>query len=211
MAKIKHPYVFTPARARALARAREKARLANIARGKATRSRMRRHYSGNPQSRGQGISGLKKNFVPYARVNKSSGTGGFNAGTIIPGTGKRIVFGGYSRVETTNKVTAIDRMVSKKARKLMPNGTARGDARNFWNKNIFFDNPTVRANVGKAQVRLGTSRRGGPTVIIRKGRHKVVQMKTYGGTKRYNRRMRTIQRAKDRAKKKPRPQRRGKR
>lgn len=204
-------YVFTPARAKALAKAREKARLANIARGQMTKRRSRRHYSGSHQNRGQGMAGLKKNFVPYARVNKSSGTGGFNAGTIIPGTGKRIVFGGYSRIESTNKVTAIDRMVSKHASRLMPAGTKRGGVRNFWNKNVFFDNPTVRANVGGAQVRLGTSRRGGPTIIVRKGRHKVVEMKTYSGTKRYNKRMRTVQNARVRTSKKPRRQRRGKR
>ena len=206
----KKPYGFTPARAKALARAREKARLANIARGNLTKRRSRRHYSGSHENRGRGIAGLKKNFVPYARVNKSSGTGGFNAGTIIPGTGKRIVFGGYSRIETTDKLTAIDRMVSKQASKLMPNGTKRGGVRNFWNKNVFFDNPTVRAKVGGAQVRLGTSRRGGPTIIVRKGRHKVVEMKSYSGTKRYNKRMRTVQNSKIRLQKKPRRERRGK-
>ena len=101
-------------------------------------------------------------------------------------------------------------MVSKQASKLMPNGTKRGGVRNFWNQNVFFDNPTVRAKVGGAQVRLGTSRRGGPTIIVRKGRHKVVEMKSYSGTKRYNKRMRTVQNSKIRLQKKPRRERRGK-
>jgi hypothetical protein len=205
------PYVFTPARAAALAKAREKARIKNMARGHETRMRSRRHYSASPTKRGQGFEGLKRNFVPYARVNKGSGTGGFNVGTVIPGTGKRIVFGGYSRIETMNRKTAIDKMVSKGASKIMPHGTKRGGIRTFWNKNISFDNPTVRVKMKGGEARLGTSRRHGPTLIFRSGRHKVVEARTFGGTKRYKRRMNTIQNSRIRTKKKPRQQRRGRR
>jgi hypothetical protein len=204
-------YVFTPARRAALAKARLRAIEVNKARGAETRRRSRRQYSNDPAKRGQGFAGLKRNFVPYARVNKGSGTGGFNVGTVIPGTGKRIVFGGYSRIETMNRLTTVDRMISKKANQLMPFGTKRGAVRTFWNKKVSINTPTVRVKMGGGEARLGTSRRHGPTLIFRKGQHKVVAAKTFGGTRRYKRKMNTIQNAKARTKKKPRRQRRGKR
>ena len=206
------PHVMTAARWAALKKAQERARIANTLRGNVSRNRRRRHYSKDPAKRGQGIAGLKKNFVPYARLNKNSGTGGFNVGTVIPGTGARIAIGGYSRIETMRRKNSFERMISRKSHQWMPNGTKRGSVRNFWNKNVFFDKPTVRANIKGAQVRLGTSRRGGPTIIVRKGNHKVVDMKTFGGTRRYDKRMRTINRSRTNKKsKKQRAQRRGKR
>src|ERR1044071_218260 len=96
------PYVFTPARAASLAKAR-----------KARRRKSKRLYGSNPVTRGVGKSGLARNTVPYLRANKRSQTGGFNAGTILPGTGKRIVFGGYVRVENVNRKGAIDKALAK--------------------------------------------------------------------------------------------------
>lgn len=208
--KTKKPYVFTPARRAALAKNREKAIAANIARGRRTKSRSRRHYGHDRTRRGEGIAGLKKNFTPYARLNKNSSTGGFNVGTIIPGMNKRIVIGGYARLEGTKRKTALDSLVSRNANKLMPKGTTAGAVRGFWNKNVFFDNPGVRVKMGGTQARLATSRASGPTIVIRRGKHKVVEAKSFAGMKRYNTRMRTISKARAKTKK-PRPQRRGKR
>jgi len=206
----KKPFVFTPARRAALAKNREKAILANIARGRKNKSKTRRHYGHDRNKRGVGIAGLKKNFTPYARINQNSATGGFNVGSIIPGMNRRIVIGGYTRIESTKRKTALNSMVSRNANKLMPNGTTAGAVRGFWNKNVFFDNPGMRVKIGGTQTRLATSRASGPTLVIRRGKHKVVQAKTFAGMKRYNTRMRTISKARAKTKK-PRQQRRGKR
>lgn len=184
-------YEFTPARAAALAKAR-----------RARKRNSRRIYSSNPVTRGQGSAGFKKNFIPYARANKRSQTTGFNSGTIIPGTGKRIVLGGYVRVENVNRKGAIDKALMKAGNKAMPYGTKRGKVRKYFKENVTVTNPALRANVGKGQVRLSTSRGAGPTITVRRGHHKVPLAKSRAGVKRYDTRMRTIR------KRKSRPQRR---
>lgn len=182
------PYVMTPARAAAL----RKAQLASARARKGRRLAGRRHYSSNPAARGQGVAGLRRNVTPYARINKSSSTIGVNTGTVIPFTKKRIAFGGYFRVENTNKRTAVDRFISKGANAIAPRGSTLGNVRQWAGKNVHIDNPAIRANIGGAQVRLGTSRRAGPTLIIRKGKHQARFTKSKSGIKRYNKRMRTI-------------------
>lgn len=184
-------YVFTPARRAALDKARKK-----------RKRNSKWLYSSNPVTRGQGKHGLAKNTIPYLRVNKRSQTGGFNTGTIIPGTGKRIVLGGYIRVENTNRKGAIDRALAKAGNKTMPYGTSRGKVRKYFKENVTITNPTIRANVGKHQARLSTSRGAGPTITLRRGKHKTPLAKSRAGVKRYDKRMRTI------AGKKARPQRR---
>lgn len=184
-------YVFTPARRAALDKARKK-----------RKRNSKRLYSSNPVTRGQGKHGLAKNTIPYLRVNKRSQTGGFNAGTIIPGTGKRIVLGGYIRVENTNRKGAIDRALAKAGNKTMPYGTSRGKVRKYFKENVTITNPTIRANVGKHQARLSTSRGAGPTITLRRGKHKTPLAKSRAGVKKYDRRMKSI------AGKKARPQRR---
>lgn len=184
-------YVFTPARRAALDKARKK-----------RKRNSKRLYSSNPITRGQGKHGLAKNTIPYLRVNKRSQTGGFNTGTIIPGTGKRIVLGGYIRVENTNRKGAIDRALAKAGNKTMPYGTSRGKVRKYFKENVTITNPTIRANVGKHQARLSTSRGAGPTITLRRGKHKTPLAKSRAGVKKYDRRMKSI------AGKKARPQRR---
>ncbi|AVO25990.1 capsid maturation protease [Mycobacterium phage Phreeze] len=160
---------------------------------------------GNRKTRGVGVSGLKKNTVPYVRANKRSQTVGVNAGTIIPGTKKRIVVGGYARIESTTKETAVDRAINAKIGVVAPGGSRRGKVAGYLRKNLDVKNPAVRAAVGGAQVRLGTSRGAGPTVIVRRGKHRIAQSKSKAGVQKYDSRMKTI--AGQRAKK-PRPQRR---
>lgn len=184
-------YVFTPARRAALDKAR-----------KARKRKSKRLYSSNPITRGQGKSGFQKNFVPYLRVNKRSQTAGFNAGSIFPGTGKRLVVGSYVRVENTNRKGAIDKALAKAGNKTMPYGTSRGKVRKYFKENVTITNPTIRANVGKHQARLSTSRGAGPTITLRRGKHKTPLAKSRAGVKRYDKRMRSI------AGKKARPQRR---
>lgn len=160
-------------------------------------------------NRGLGVSGLKKNVIPYIRVNKHSQTTGVNSGTIIPFTKKRIVMGGYVRVENTTKKNAFDKFVSQTADKLAPRGSKAGKVRNYWNRNISISNPAVRAAIGGAEVRLATSRGAGPTVVLRRGAHKTSRHASYKSIKRYDTQMRKIQ-AQRSAKKRARPQRRRK-
>lgn len=160
-------------------------------------------------NRGLGLGGLKKNVIPYIRVNKHSQTTGVNSGTIIPFTKKRIVMGGYVRVENTTKKNAFDKFVSQTADKIAPRGSTAGKIRNYWNKNISISNPAVRAAIGGAEIRLGTSRGSGPTVILRRGSHKSSRHASYKSIKRYDTQMRKIQ-ADRNAKKRARPQRRKK-
>lgn len=157
------------------------------------------------RTRGAGISGLKKNTIPYVRVNKRSQTIGVNAGTIIPKTNKRIVVGGYARLESTTRETSTDRLVNSRIAKVAPKGTKRDRAIKSIKKTVDFKNPAIRTSAGGAQIRLGTSRGAGPTVIVRRGRHKTPQNRSKAGVQKFDKRISTI--AGTRAKP-PRPQRR---
>lgn len=179
-------YTFTPARAAAL----RKAQLASAEKRRGRRLSNRRHYGHDPVRRGVGTSGLSKNATPYARVNKRSQTIGINTGTIIPGTNKRIALGGYVRLENRNKNhNLIDRHISGALNRHAGKGTKAGTVRQFVNKNVHVDTPGVRVKLGGSQARLGTSRGGGPTVIIRRGAHKVQLTKSQSGVRRYNKRV----------------------
>lgn len=187
------PYVLTPARSAHLTRLHE----LNRKRGAKSRLAKRRKYGSNAVKRGTGVKGIKKNSIPYARINKNSQTVGLNSGTIIPGTGKRIAFGGYLRLENTNrKKNPIDRATRSIANALAPKGTRAGKVREYFNKNVTVTAPLLRANVGGSQVRLGTSRRGGPTFIIRKGNHKTPKLKSQQGIRKYDKRIATISKQK---------------
>ena len=163
------------------------------------------------QERGVGISGIKKNFIPYARVSKKSATIGANTGTFIPGTNKRVVFGNYARIETVNRKTKVDAMTSKVIKKIAPEGTRRATIGKHIRKNAKFSNPAIRyATPGTSsregvQVRLGTSRKAGPTVIVRRGTHKRTRAESKSGIAQYDKRMKTLQGTKV---SKPRPTRR---
>lgn len=145
---------------------------------------------GGTDNTGVTIKGVKLpiHFVPYVRVNKRSQTIGHNTGTkVIPRTGgRRIVTGGYFRVESTKKKTAVDRFVDKSSAKIFPGGTRRGKAVAYARKNFSVSSPAVRGSVGNAQVRLGTSRGAGPTIIVRRGKHKTAQPKSQSGVNKYN-------------------------
>lgn len=200
------------ATARQIAAARrniKKAQEANRRRGRLLRMTKNRGKAPSRKNRGEGLKGIKKNVVPYVRANKRSQTAGFNTGTIIPFTRKRIVFGGYARLENTTKNNAFDKMLSKAADQIAPNGTRAGKIRNYFNKNVTIANPAIRAAVGGAEVRLGTSRGAGPTIILRRGRHKTSRQASYKAIKRYDTHIRKIHAARAK-KKRPRPQRRGK-
>lgn len=162
--------------------------------------------------RGEGISGLKKNTRPYIRVNQRSGTAGVNAGTIIPGTHKRVVFGGYTRIETTRGKKMSTRFIDRKVQAL-PKGSKLRKSITAVRNNVTVTNPAVRANINykghKAQARLGTSRHAGPTVIVKfGGEHRTSKAKSKSGVKKYDRRMRTISGERSKGVKKHRPQRR---
>ena len=155
-------------------------------------------YKPNPgtpignNSRGVGVKGLKANTVPYVRANKRSQTVGVNAGTILPGTNKRIVIGGYARIESTTRETAVDRALKARVATVAPKGSRRGKVVSALRKNLDIKNPAVRASAGGAQVRLGTSRGAGPTVIVRRGKHRTVQSKSKAGVQKYDARMASI-------------------
>lgn len=137
-------------------------------------------------NRGKGFKGLKKNTVPYVRVNKRSQTIGAAAGTIIPGTHKRIVFWGGARLENTTKKGAVDKALNAAATAAAPHGTKRGQVRAYLKKNVTMTNPAIRGALGGAEVRLGTSRGAGPTIIVRRGKHKVSQQASSRAIKRYD-------------------------
>lgn len=197
-------YVLTPARAAAL----RKAQLASARARKGRKNAKRRHYSSDASKRGVGTTGLRRNAVPYARINKRSGTVGINSGTVIPFTGKRIAIGGYLRLENVNKRNnPIDRGTRKIANTVAPRGSKRGAVRTWFNNNVTVTNPAIRANVGTAQVRLGTSRGAGATLIVRHGKHKAVQSKSRSGVRKFDKTVNAVTGTKV---KKTRRQRRGK-
>lgn len=163
-------YRMTPARRLAL----RKAQLASA-----------RKRKGTGKSRNSGV-------IPYARANKRSQTVGANAGARIT-RNHRIVVGGYARIESTRRHTATDKIAGKAARGIFPKSTRRGRAAGYLSKNLAFNNPGVRATTKRGNsVRLGTSRGAGPTVIVRRGRHKTSQKKSVTGISKYNKRMNTI-------------------
>ena len=166
-----------------------KAQLASARKRRGT-SNARRRYSSNASARGVGVSGFKKNAIPYARINQKSGTVGVNTGSIIPFTNKRVAIGGYFRVE--NRGRPLSSVQGKVANKLARKGTKPGAARKWFNDNVTVQSPAVRANLGGAQVRLGSSRSAGATLIVRKGSHKTIQTKSRSGVRNYDRRMRSI-------------------
>lgn len=186
-------YVLTPARKAALRKAQLASAEARRRRGSARRASLRRHYGGDHVKRGIGVAGLQKNATPYLRLNKRSATIGGNTGTIIPFTGKRVVAGGYLRIENVGRKNALDTATTKIANRIARPGTKPGAARKWFNENVTIKNPAVRANVGGAQVRLGTSRSSGLTLIVRKGSHKTVQPKSKAGVNKFNTRMAVLQ------------------
>lgn len=195
-------HVMTPRRKAAL----RKAQLASAKKRRKGVSGKRKVY-GQTKNRPTGLSGLARTTTPYVRVNKRSQTVGFNSGTVIPFTNKRIAFGSYFRLESTTRRTATDRAIAKAVSSVAPKGSKRGKAAGFLKNNVHVTTPAVRVSAGKAQVRLGTSRGAGPTVIIRRGSHKTGQIASQRGVSNYQSRMRTIQKSK----KKSRTQRRKKR
>lgn len=150
------------------------------------------------QARGVGLTGLKKNFIPHARISKRGVTVGANTGTFIPGTNKRVVVGHYVRFESVNKETAIDKGVKKLISKIAPKGSRREAVGQHIKKNAKLSNPAIRyATPGTSsregiQVRLGTSRKAGPTLIVRRGEHKRTRKESKSGIKKYDQRMKTI-------------------
>lgn len=152
-------------------------------------------------ARGVGLTGLKRNTIPYARANKRSQTIGVNAGTIIPGSRKRVVFGGYVRLENThgNGIDTVSKKVANRA-----GVTKNSKVSKIYRKvksQVGVTTPALRKNVKNAQVRVGTSRRAGPTVIVRRGRHKSSMPSSQRAVNRYDNRMARIAGAKAKTKK----------
>lgn len=164
----------------------------NAYRGRKRKRAFKIDKAASRQDRGVGFTGLKKNFIPYARISKKSATAGANTGAFIPGTNKRIVLGSYARIETVNKATAVDRALSRIGQKIAPKGTKRDLVGQHIRKNVKLDNPAIRYSTpGTAsregiQARLGTSRKAGPTVTIRRGSHKRTRAQSKSGIKAYN-------------------------
>lgn len=201
MSGTKRRHVMTPARKIAL----RKAQLAAVKAKRRAHMARNKGHAPKPANRGIGVKGLKQNFIPYVRANKRSQTGGFNVGTIIPGTNKRIVVGGYTRIENTRKSNFLDTALGSAGSKAAPRGSRQRKAIDFFKKNVTVTNPAVRANLGKAEVRLGTSRGAGATVIVRRGKHKNSQIASMRAIKRYDTHARKLHARKT---SKPRPQRR---
>jgi hypothetical protein len=199
----RRPWAGTPKQWAAI----RKAQAASVRSARRRRLSRNRGRAPKAENRGVGFAGLKKNFTPYVRVNKRSQTVGFNTGTIWRGTNRRVVYGVYKRIETVNKKNnPVDIRVNKVMSKIAPGGTARGRARSYVKNNVVITNPALRANIGTgAELRVATSRRAGPTVVVRRGRHNKSPNASRKAIKRYDTQMRKI---KARKQPKPRPQRR---
>jgi hypothetical protein len=184
----------------------KKAQLASIKsarRRRLSRNRGRAPKAGN---RGVGLAGLKQNFTPYIRVNKNSQTVGFNSGTIRKSGRSRVVYGVYRRVEAVDKKNnPVDKTFRAISNQLAPKNTRRGKARAYVKKNVVITNPALRVAVGSGEARLSTSRRAGPTIVVRKGSHNKSLSASRKSIKRYDTQMRKV---KARKQSKPRPQRR---
>lgn len=178
----KRVHVMTPARIAALRKA-QRASVNAKKRNRLTRNRGRAPKRAN---RGEGFSGLAKNAIPYVRVNKRSQTSGFNAGTIIPGTNKRIVIGAYTRFENTNRKNFLDTALGKIGSRVAPRNSTQRSLMNYFKKNITVTNPALRARIGGAEARISTSRGAGPTIVVRRGRHKVSTEASRKAIKRYD-------------------------
>lgn len=143
------------------------------------------------RGRGYGWKGAKQNFRPKIRVNKRGQTVLLNTGTFVA-PHHRIAVGTYARLEDTRKVTPVDRFTAKGVKKAFPKGTRRGRAYKVFRESVRFSNPAVRAQRWGVQARLGTSRYGGPTLIVQKGAHKTPWDKSRAGVQKYDRRMKAI-------------------
>lgn len=181
----------------------------NIKIAQEARRRMRanrnRGKAPSRRNRGEGFLGLRRNFVPYIRINKRSQTIGYNTGTYIKGTNKRVVTGRYIRLENATKKNGIDRSLAALGNSIAPRGTRRGTFRNYVKNNVTVTNPALRAGMGGAEVRVSTSRGAGPTVVLRRGRHKVSRQASRKAIKRYDTHARKLNAKRQ---PKPRPQRR---
>ena len=181
-------------------------------------------------ARGAGFTGLKKNTVPYARVSTGGTTVGINAGTIIPGSGRRVVAGGYFKLESATQYKrqkfASDLLLTRQLTKMAVRKGIGGKnglgpiATKYMSR---AERAGVRAGPkalsdtlaghrmdiagGKAQVRFTSTRKYNPTITIRRGRHKTSSNLSQKGTVTFNKHIEALNRKRDRGYK-PRPQRR---
>jgi hypothetical protein len=184
----------------------------------------------NASKRGVGISGLKRNTVPYARFSTSGTTLGFNAGTIIPGFHRRIVFGGYGRVEhedmyarqkVASNVLLARSMGGTVVRRFFGGQAGLAPQMNKYmsraQKAAVRQGPKGLAEVlagkrmdingGKLQARFTSTRKYNPTITIRRGRHKVSSNLSHKGSVSFARHIEVLNQKRDRSYK-PRPARR---
>ena len=203
MAKVKS--AWKKPRSAAQIAAQLKASRVSAERRRLRKAARNRGHASKPANRGIGKAGFKANFVPYARVNKHSVTIGHNTGAIIPGTNKHAVTGGYFRIENTHKKGAIDKQIDRALKRLAPKGTRRAKVRQYIKKNVTFTNPALRANAGNVEARLSTSRGVGPTIVVRRGKHKVSPQASRKAIKRYDTHARKLNK---RRQVQPRPERR---
>lgn len=161
------------------------------------------------QARGVGLTGLKQNLIPHARISKRGITVGVNTGSFIPGTNKRVVVGQYVRFESVNKETKLDKAAKAVLSRIAPKGSRRDILGQHVRKNAKFSNPAIRyqspgsSSRNGIEARLGTSRKSGPTVVIRRGEHKRTRAQSKAGIAKYNKAVNKGQKAS-----KPRPTRR---
>jgi hypothetical protein len=170
-------------------------------------------------SMGRWTAGRRVSAVPYARASLRSQTAGINAGANVS-RNYRVSLGGYARIErrTPSVVESAvknknDKVVQGIAKRLSPSQNLE---------------PLVEAGVRKAQrkalqkvlggqhkvgsnayARVGTTRGGLPSLVLRRGSSKVGKSKRNTGIEQYDRRMQGIRQARAVAKT-PRPQRRKK-
>lgn len=164
--------------------------------------------TGKNNKSGFTIKQTKVAVVPYARASLRSQTIGANAGFDVPGlrTKRRVSFGGYVRVERRQASMVENRIrnnyngaVNKLVSKLSPNSKAdpfvkkavQYVAREQVNKRLGRQFRVIGTDSSFA--RLGTSRYGLPSVVVRKGRSRVSDADRAKGRSDFNRAMSNLQ------------------
>lgn len=209
MAKNLKPYVFTPKRRVALSRAQAKSAMM-----KRLRARIRNSKTGGKKpSKGfkaGGVGHLRTNFTPYARVNQRSLTIGANTGAGIPFSNRRVSMGSFFRIENKDRSKPLNEAISRTADRYVKPGSGAAKVRKFFGDNVRIDSPVVRGKFGSVEARATTSRGGGPTLVVRRGKHKTPLHQTKAGVVEYDRRMRVLFDKRKRKQYRPRAERRGK-
>lgn len=168
----KRVHVMTPARKAAL----KKAQAAAIRSRRRYRLSKNRGHAPKASNRGIGVSGLKKEFHAIRSRQQAQPNYRLQCRNDHSWDGQAHRLWRVQSCRDTHRHNSLDMMIDRATSSIAPKGSRQRNAMKFLKKNVAVSNPTIRAKIGGAEVRLGTSRGAGPTIIVRRGRHKISQM-----------------------------------